>query len=76
MKLRAIGHKVDISTPTRTLMQDLMNAYCVISYNSSPAVVSAIEGVPIFVLDPERSQAKEVANTNLRDLENPNYEFD
>ena len=76
MKLRAIGHKVDISTPTRTLMQDLMNAYCVVSYNSSPAVVSAIEGVPIFVLDPERSQAKEVANTNLRDLENPNYEFD
>ena len=76
MQLRAIGHKVRYSSPSVSLLKDLHDAYCVISYNSSPGVVSAIEGVPIFVLDPQRSQAAEVANTNLANLERPNYEFD
>lgn len=76
MQLRAIGHKVDVSSPTSSLLKDLHDAYCVVSYNSSPAVVSAIEGVPIFVLDPNRSQARDVANTNLKQLMSPNYEFD
>jgi len=75
-QLRAIGHKVDISSPTSTLLKDLHDAYAVISYNSSPAVVAAIEGVPIFVLDPLRSQSAEVANRNLKDIETPSYDFD
>ena len=54
-------------------LKELNDAYCVISHNSSPGVVSAIEGVPIFLLDPERSQAKEVANVNLSNIENPRY---
>ena len=76
MQLRAIGHKVRYSSPSVSLLKDLHDAYCVISYNSSPGVVSAIEGVPVFVLDPERSQAADVANTNLANLERPQYEFD
>ncbi len=75
-QLRAIGHKVEISSPTSTLLKDLHDAYAVISYNSSPAVVAAIEGVPIFVLDPTRSQSAEVANRHLKDIENPSYDFD
>ena len=75
-QLRAIGHKVDISSPTSTLLKDLHDAYAVISYNSSPAVVAAIEGVPIFVLDPKRSQSAEVANRHLKDIENPELDFD
>tara|TARA_B100000902_G_scaffold98614_1_gene101061 strand:+ start:9372 stop:10316 length:945 start_codon:yes stop_codon:yes gene_type:complete len=75
-QLRAIGHKVEISSPTSTLLKDLHDAYAVISYNSSPAVVAAIEGVPIFVLDPLRSQSAEVANRNIKDIENPSYDFD
>lgn len=75
-QLQAIGHKVRISSPSSTLIKDLHDAYAVVSYNSSPGVVSAIEGVPIFVLDPARSQAAEVANTSLSNLEKPNYEFD
>ncbi|MBG11234.1 MAG: hypothetical protein CMD92_08765 [Gammaproteobacteria bacterium] len=75
-QLRAIGHKVEISSPTSTLLKDLHDAYAVISYNSSPAVVAAIEGVPIFVLDPLRSQSAEVANRNLKEIENPSYDFD
>lgn len=75
-QLRAIGHKVDISSPTSTLLKDLHDAYAVISYNSSPAVIAAIEGVPIFVLDPNRSQSSEVANRYIRDIESPCYDFD
>ena len=49
---------------------DFRAAHAVINYNSSPAVAAAIEGVPVFVLDPERSQASEVAHHSLKDLEN------
>ena len=42
-------------------------------FNSSPAVASAIEGVPVFITDPipERSQASLVANTDLSCIESP-----
>jgi len=45
----------------------------VITYNSSPGVAAAIEGIPVFVTDPnpEVSQAFDVANTSLKRLENP-----
>jgi hypothetical protein len=76
MHLQAIGHKVRFSSPSVSLLKELHDAYAVISHNSSPGVVSAIEGVPIFLLDPERSQAKDVANINLRNIEKPNYDFD
>lgn len=51
------------------LLSDLKSAYAVVNYNSSPAVVAAIEGVPTFVLDPQRSQAAEVSHHKLNDLE-------
>ena len=76
MQLQAIGHKVKFSSPSVPLVKDLADAYCVISHNSSPAVVAAIEGVPIFVLDPDRSQASEVANKDLRQMESINREYD
>lgn len=76
MQLQAIGHKVRFSSPSVSLLKELHDAYAVISHNSSPGVVSAIEGVPIFLLDPDRSQAKDVANLDLRNLEKPNYDFD
>jgi hypothetical protein len=60
---------------SENLLMDLKNAHAVVNYNSSPTVVAAIEGVPIFVLDPERSQAKSVANTDLLEIETPK-EFD
>lgn len=57
------------------ILIDLKNAYAVVNYNSSPAVVAAIQGIPTFVLDPERSQAKEVSHSDLMYLETP-QEFD
>ena len=56
-----------------SLVDDLRNAHCSITYNSSPSVASAIEGIPTFVTDPnpQVSQAHAVANTDLCLLENP-----
>tara|TARA_Y200000002_G_scaffold70579_1_gene55145 strand:+ start:2728 stop:3675 length:948 start_codon:yes stop_codon:yes gene_type:complete len=76
MQLQAIGHKVRYSSPSVSLLKDLHDAYCVISHNSSPGVVSAIEGVPVIVLDPDRSQAAEVANKDLQTIENLSYDYD
>lgn len=55
------------------ILQDFVNCWAVITYNSSPGVAAAIEGIPVFVTDPnpQVSQAFEVANTNIKRLENP-----
>jgi len=57
-----------------SITDDLRNAWATITYNSSPGVASAIEGVPVFVTDPnpEISQAYDIANTDLDQIENPN----
>jgi hypothetical protein len=62
----------EIST-TSELKDDLYNAWAVVTYNSSPGVAGAIEGIPVFVTDPnpKNSQAFPVANTDLSQIENP-----
>lgn len=57
----------------RSIIDDLRNAHCSITYNSSPSVASAIEGIPTFITDPtpQISQAYAVANTDLSNVENP-----
>ena len=57
------------------IKQDLKNAWATITYNSSPGVASAIEGIPVFVTDnnPKDSQAYDVANFNLEKIEKPVY---
>lgn len=56
----------------RSLEQDLVNCWAVVNHNSSPTVGAAIEGYPVFVSDPERSQCRIIANTDLSKIENPN----
>jgi hypothetical protein len=53
------------------LRDDLKNSWATVIYNSSPGVASAIEGIPVFVIDPEFSQYREVANLDLSQIENP-----
>lgn len=53
------------------LVDDLRNCWAAVNYNSSPAVGAAIEGVPIFVSDPAKSQCAEIANLDLTQIENP-----
>jgi len=55
----------------RSLEQDLVNCWAVVNHNSSPTVGAAIEGYPVFVSDPERSQCRIIANTDLSKIENP-----
>lgn len=55
------------------IKDDFNNAWAAITYNSSPGVAAAIEGIPVFVTDPNSkdSQAFEVANIDLSKIENP-----
>jgi hypothetical protein len=55
------------------LTDDLQNAWAAVTYNSSPGVAAAIEGIPVFVTDPtpQNSQAYAVANTDLSNLKIP-----
>ena len=55
------------------ITDDFINAWAVITYNSSPGVAAAIEGIPVFVTDPvpQMSQAFAVANTDLATIETP-----
>lgn len=64
--------KVTISTQER-LIDDLKNAWATVVYNSSPSVASLIEGIPVFLTDPQpfHSQTFGIANTNLSQIENP-----
>jgi hypothetical protein len=57
----------------QSLVQDFQKCHAVITYNSSPGVAAAIEGIPVFVTDPnpQISQAFGVANTVLANIENP-----
>lgn len=57
----------------KNIKEDLENCWAVVTFNSSPGVAAAIEGVPVFVTDdvPKRSQAYDVANTSLNNIENP-----
>ena len=56
------------------IRDDFKNAHAVITYNSSPGVAAAIEGIPVFVTDPNPriSQAYEVSNHRLELIESPN----
>lgn len=62
--------RVGLSTNTN-LLDDLRNCWAAVNHNSSPVVGAAIEGIPIFVTDPAKSQCREIANIDLAQIENP-----
>ncbi len=62
--------EVRLST-NASLVDDLQNCWAAVNYNSSPVVGAVIEGVPVFVSDPIKSQSAEVANTDLAQIETP-----
>lgn len=63
---------VSFSNFKKTLIDDLRGAWAVINHNSSPSVGAAIEGYPVFLTDPIRSQCREISNINLSTIEHPN----
>jgi hypothetical protein len=64
------GKTISISTHNN-IQQALQNCWCAVGYNSTPNVVAAIEGVPVYVEDPALSWAADVAFTDLSQIEMP-----
>lgn len=64
---------IDIMDSNRTsLLQSLQKAHCAIFFNSSSAVASVCNGVPIFV-DDRSCVAWNVANKDISKIETPEY---
>jgi len=63
----------NVTISNKDIIDDFKNCWAAITYNSSPGVAAAIEGVPVFVTDPtpQVSQAYDVCNTDLSQIENP-----
>jgi len=70
--IRSAPQGVQISRSS-SIVDDLNNCWACVTYNSSPGVAAAIEGVPVFVTDKtaQRSQAYDIANLNLEDINQP-----
>jgi hypothetical protein len=64
------GKTISISNH-KSIREALENCWCCVGYASTPNVVSAIEGVPVYVEEPNKSWAKDVCFTDLSQLENP-----
>ena len=60
-----------ISLEGHSLVDDFTDCWAVVNHNSSPGVAAAIEGIPVILTDPERSQAREVATLGINRIENP-----
>lgn len=63
----------NVTLSEKHITQDLQNSWASVVFNSSPSIASLVEGIPTFITDPnpQISQASEVANTNLKRLEDP-----
>jgi hypothetical protein len=53
------------------IKQDLIDCWAAVGYNSTPNVVAAIEGIPVYVDDPQHSWASDIAFERLADIESP-----
>jgi hypothetical protein len=64
------GSSVEISH-AENIREDLIDCWAAVGYNSTPNVVAAIEGIPVYVHDPVHSWAAGTAFTSLDEIENP-----
>jgi hypothetical protein len=62
---------VSLSSIEVPLVREFKHCWALVNHNSSPAVGAILEGIPVFVTDPVNSQAREVANTDLTTIEDP-----
>jgi hypothetical protein len=61
---------IDISDAAN-IRTDLENCWCVVGYNSTPNVVAALEGVPVYLTDPKHSWAADVAFNDIKQIADP-----
>ena len=71
-KCRRKNIKRVMASSYNNLTDDLRHCWAAVNHNSSPTVGAAIEGIPVFVTDPTRSQVRDIANTDFSRIENPN----
>jgi len=64
------GTSITISEHSN-IKEALVDCWCSVGYASTPNVVSAIEGVPVYVEEPTKSWAKDICFTDLSQIENP-----
>jgi hypothetical protein len=50
---------------------DLANCWCAVGYNSTPNVVAALEGIPVYITDPKHSWAADVAFNDIHQIARP-----
>lgn len=67
---KRFGTTIKIST-AENIVDDLKNCWCCVGYASTPNVVSAIEGIPVYVEVPEKSWAEEIAFNDISLIESP-----
>ena len=53
------------------IREALENCWCCVGYASTPNVVSAIEGIPVYVEEVNKSWAKDICFNDLSQIENP-----
>ena len=64
-------NRIAVSIEGHSLVDDFTNCWAVVNHNSSPGVAAAIEGIPVILTDPLRSQAHDVATVGIHGIENP-----
>lgn len=70
-KIRKKHRKAVTISYHENIRDALADCWCTVGINSTPNVVSAIEGIPGYIEDPVHSWAADVAFTDLSQLENP-----
>jgi hypothetical protein len=70
MLQKQYGNTISISEHAN-IRDALQNCWCAVGYNSTPNVVAAIEGIPVYVQDPTHSWARDIAFTDLSKIETP-----
>ena len=66
-----VRHKPTPSNPSVPLLQQLDNAWALVTHSSNVAVEAVLDGVPAFVSD--RSACASLGNTDLRNIDSPHY---
>ena len=64
-------NQVMVSGEGTSLMDDFVNCWAVVNHNSSPAVAAVIEGIPVILTDPVRSQAQDMSTQGIHRIETP-----
>lgn len=70
-KIRKRWGDTVVLSERENIKEDLVNCWCAVGYNSTPNVVAAIEGVPVYVEDPRHSWAADIAFTDISQIVNP-----